>query len=126
MFDFEKVVLAYRQNFINFGFIPRPTLEMYYRKNRFYYNDDGWVLIGSLKSKVTPIYAVYVYPEKRDGNTNKVKSLLKLLPEKPYRVRCHFGETFWRWAGLVTVRVENKNSRKRNITVLEGTLSLAK
>lgn len=116
----ENVIEVYRKEFKNFGFIPAPRLRQYYSLGRFYANEDGFILIGSLKSETTPIYAVYIYPQKRNGSTDKVLSLLRLIPRKRYRVRCHFGSAFWRKQGMELKRVENNNHRKRDIYVLEG------
>lgn len=102
----QRVIVAYKEESNNIGFIPKPRLEKDYRDGKFFQTENGFVLVGSLKSEVTPIHAVYVYPEKRNGSVEFVKDLLKLLPNKKYRVRCHFGQTFWKRQGLMQVRVE--------------------
>lgn len=118
--SFEEIVHIYRKNCKNLGFIPNTGLLKHYKNGDFFYSDYGFILIGSLKSDITPIYSVYVYPEKRNGSTKFVIEMLKKLPRKKYRVRCHFGELFWIKIGLSLTRVENNNSRKRTIKVLEG------
>lgn len=116
----RRVITAYKRESNNLGFIPKPRLKKDYKDGKFFQTENGFILVGSLKSEVTPIHAVYIYPEKRNGSLDKVKELLSLLPEKKYRVRCHFGMAFWKRAGLKEIRVENKNSRQRDIYVLEG------
>lgn len=120
----DRVVGIYRKEYTNFGFIPKPRLQRDLNKGYFFTTDDGFILVGSLRSEITPVHAVYIYPESRNGSTDKVKELLKQLPRKKYRVRCHFGKTFWQRSGLELVRVENNNARKRDIYVLEGYFSL--
>lgn len=120
--SFQKVIDIYRKEYKNFGFIPRPRLQQYYegKYGKFFISEDGFIIIGSLKSKITPIYAVYIYPDRRNGSTNKVRKLLDLLPKKEYRVRCWFGKNFWVREGLQEIRIENTNHRKRDIFILEG------
>lgn len=120
----DRVVGVYKKEYMNFGFIPKPRLQRDFNKGYFFASDNGFVLVGSLRSEITPIHAVYIYPESRNGSTDKVKELLRMLPRKKYRVRCHFGKTFWQRSGLKLLRIENSNSRKRDVYVLEGYLNL--
>lgn len=119
----EQILRIWKQEASNFGFIPYPRLERDFQKGRFVFSDDGFVYLGSPKSEYTPIHAVYIYPQKRNGSTNKVLELLKKLPQKGYRVRCHFGKSFWVKQGFREVAIKNNNSRKRNVFVLEGILN---
>lgn len=120
----QSVVLAYKKESNNLGFVPIPRLKRDYALGRFFKNENGFILIGSPKSEHTPIHAVYIYPEKRNGSVDKVVELLRMLPKKKYRVSCCFGNTFWKRVGLSEIGVrEKKNTRKRKIYVLEGEIN---
>lgn len=122
----NKVIEVYRKEFLNLGFIPKTRFNEYYEKDQFFINDNGFILIGSLKSEITPIYALYVYLEKRDGLV-PIISLMKLLPDKKYRVRCLENmKSLWIRMGLVLVDTELKNKRNREIQILEGRLKYHK
>jgi hypothetical protein len=120
----ENVIKIYREEFLNLGFIPKYRFPEYYSKGQFFITENGFILTGSLHSEITPIYALYVYPEKRNGLLPIIE-LLKMLPKKKFRVRCLSNmKNLWIRMGLSLIRAELKNKRKREIFILEGFFSI--
>lgn len=119
---FYHVLDVYKKNYKTLGFIPRQRLQHYVngKYGTFYTVEKSFILVGSLKSKITPIYALYVSREDRNQGATVLFALTSLLPKKKYRVRTVVGHSFWRRIGMEEIRVESNNVRKRSVTVFEG------
>jgi hypothetical protein len=121
----DYVIQVYRENFLTLGFLPKHNFYDYFDKNRFYILDDwSFILIGSLRSKYTPIYAVYVNPKSRNKGVETVKKLIDSIPKNHgYRVRCVNGFGFWTKIGLEKVAVDKTNTRKRDVHIYQGLIN---
>lgn len=116
------VVKSYKQNPVSMGFIPKPRIERDFDLGRFFVLEDwSFIFIGSPKSEITPIFALYVDPGSRNVGVDNAVSLVNMLPPKKYRVRCIIGLSFWKRMGLLHIST-HLNRKNKEIYVLEGIL----
>lgn len=126
MDEFDVVVSAYKQHFLDLGFIPKSTLyRYYYQSGKIKFIGNSFIIIGSYRTYMNEpvkIHALYVCPEHR--NSYVVHELLHLIDRtKKYQVRCtEHGVSYWKYHGLNIVSISKNNRRKREIFCLQGYL----